>query len=57
MQHELVEHYPIAFGDEPNRRLRIYPKWLNNLSPSQENGGGESSNQLLNFLTSLLNDC
>jgi stage III sporulation protein SpoIIIAA len=28
MQHELVEHYRLksdSFGDEPNRRLRIYP--------------------------------
>ncbi|GAB4135235.1 MAG: AAA family ATPase [Cyanobacteria bacterium J069] len=28
MQHELVEHYHLkssSFGDEPNRRLRIYP--------------------------------
>ncbi len=28
MQHELVEHYrlkSVSFGDEPNRRLRIYP--------------------------------
>ncbi len=28
MQHELVEHYQLnseSFGDEPNRRLRIYP--------------------------------
>ncbi len=28
MQHELVEHYhlkSLSFGDEPNRRLRIYP--------------------------------
>ena len=28
MQHELIEHYRLnstSFGDEPNRRLRIYP--------------------------------
>ena len=28
MQHELVEHYRLksaSFGDEPNRRIRIYP--------------------------------
>jgi predicted RNA-binding protein Jag len=28
MQHELVEHYRLkshSFGEEPNRRLRIYP--------------------------------
>ena len=28
MQHELAEHYRLkstSFGDEPNRRLRIYP--------------------------------
>ncbi len=28
MQHELVEHYHLkstSFGEEPNRRLRIYP--------------------------------
>lgn len=28
MQHELIEHYHLksqSFGDEPNRRLRIYP--------------------------------
>ncbi len=28
IQHELVEHYrlkPNSFGEEPNRRLRIYP--------------------------------
>jgi predicted RNA-binding protein Jag len=28
MQHELVERYRLtsnSFGDEPNRRLRIYP--------------------------------
>ncbi|MBV9387354.1 MAG: hypothetical protein JOZ78_13105, partial [Chroococcidiopsidaceae cyanobacterium CP_BM_ER_R8_30] len=27
-QHELVEHYRLkssSFGEEPNRRLRIYP--------------------------------
>ncbi len=29
MQHELIEHYQLrskSFGDEPNRRLRIYPE-------------------------------
>jgi predicted RNA-binding protein Jag len=28
MQHELVEHYRLqsdSFGEEPNRRIRIYP--------------------------------
>jgi predicted RNA-binding protein Jag len=28
MQHELIEHYHLksdSFGDEPTRRLRIYP--------------------------------
>jgi predicted RNA-binding protein Jag len=28
MQHELIEHYHLksdSFGEEPNRRLRIYP--------------------------------
>jgi hypothetical protein len=28
MQHELIEHYRLqsdSFGEEPNRRLRIYP--------------------------------
>jgi hypothetical protein len=28
MQHELIEHYRLrsdSFGDEPNRRLRVYP--------------------------------
>ena len=28
MQHELIEHYRLrsdSFGNEPNRRLRIYP--------------------------------
>jgi predicted RNA-binding protein Jag len=28
MQHELIEHYHLksaSFGEEPNRRLRIFP--------------------------------